>query len=273
MKQTGLLMGAILALCGNVAAADLDEIKDRGVLRVAIANLSPFIVTHADGTLDGYEIESTRALGEHLGVAVEYIEKPFCELAEAIINDEADIIASGYSNTQTRRRILDFSLPYHDTEYYVVVEKKAAKTAKSLMGLNNEAIAIGYQEGGVSGMVARGEFSGSDLQNYSSFTEMMDALREGDLDGAVLFAPYTEWARKLKGRDYIVPHDFPLTRTIEAYALQQDADDLREALNAWVIEKDIEGYWRALEDKWFNPETAEISAPPPHACPGVVAMQ
>ncbi len=252
------------------SAADLDAIKERGTLRVAVAPLSPFVIKAPDGALSGFEIESTSALAESLGLDVEYVERPFCELAEAVLSGEADVIASGYSNMPTRRRLLDFSLPYHDTEYFVTVARETAKEARTLRGLNRKDIAIAYQHGGVSGMVAHGEFPGADLKGFSSFTEILDAMERGAVDGAVLFDPYLDMARAMKGHKYRVPHEFALTRTIEAFAMAKGEGALREALNAWVIERDLDGYWKTLEAKWFSDEYAIESAPPDHACAAAV---
>ncbi|MEM8772748.1 MAG: ABC transporter substrate-binding protein [Pseudomonadota bacterium] len=257
---------AFVAMVSTAFAADLDEIKERGVLRIAVAPLSPFVIKDDQGALSGLEIEATSALAADMGLTAEYVEKPFCELAEAVLSGEADMIASGFSNMPERRRLLDFSLPYHDTEYFVIVARSKAKKARTLRGLNRKDIAIGYQIGGVSGMVANGEFPGADLQGFSSFTEILDALERGALDGAVLFDPYLEMAEDMKEHKYRVPHEFALTRTIEAYATDKKSDALHEILNEWVIRQDLSGYWDKLEKKWFSDANAIESAPPDHAC-------
>ncbi|WP_411820259.1 ABC transporter substrate-binding protein [Hyphococcus formosus] len=262
-----------LSLLGNAMAADLDEIKSRGTLRVAVASLSPFVISDDEGNLRGFEIDSTTGLGEHLGVDIEYIEKPFCELADAVLEGEADIIASGYSNMAWRRRLLDFSLPYHDTEYFVVVAKKVAKRARTVRGLNRKDIKIAYQEGGVSGEVAKGEFPGADLTPFSSFTQIVEALEDGSVDGAVMFEPYLEVAKDIKSRKYVIPHEYALTRTIEAFAVDQNSEELRMALNEWVMAQDLEGYWDELEKTWFSSENMVVSAPPPYRCPSMIAVQ
>lgn len=271
-RKYALFLSALCFIAG-ADAADLEEIKERGTLRVAVAALSPFVIKADDGALSGFEIDSTQGLAAHLGVDVEYVEKPFCELAEAVLSGEADIIASGYSNMPERRRLLDFSLPYHDTEYFVVVTKRKAKEAKTLRGMNRKDIAIGYQHGGVSGMVAHGEFPGSDLKGFSSFTEILDAMEAGEVDGAVLFEPYLEMAEEIDGKNFVTPHEFALTRTIEAFATDKNSDALHEALNEWVIGRDLEGYWDDLEEKWFSDEYAIASAPPPHACAAETPVQ
>ncbi|MCK5747712.1 MAG: amino acid ABC transporter substrate-binding protein, partial [Oricola sp.] len=65
LKRT-MLAFAAFGLAGTAAAADLEEIKERGTLRVAVAALSPFVIKSEDGTLSGFEIDSTKALGEKL---------------------------------------------------------------------------------------------------------------------------------------------------------------------------------------------------------------
>ncbi|HPE32414.1 MAG TPA: hypothetical protein PLV61_14585, partial [Parvularculaceae bacterium] len=55
---------AAAALAGGANAADLPEIKARGTLRVAVANLTPFVIKGEDGTLSGFEIDSTKKLAE-----------------------------------------------------------------------------------------------------------------------------------------------------------------------------------------------------------------
>ncbi len=272
MKKLIVLLLA-LNFSGMAAAADLDVIKERGTLRVAVAALSPFVIKAEDGTLSGFEIDSTRALGEKLGLEIEYVEKPFCDLAEAVLSGEADMIASGYSNMPERRRLLDFSLPYHDTEYFLVMSKPKTRKAKTLRGMNRKDISIGYQHGGVSGMVAKGEFPGSDLKGFSSFTDVLAALSSGEIDGAVLFDPYIDMAKKLDGVKHVVPHEFALMRTIEAFATDQNSEALREALNDWVISQDLAGYWDALEDKWFGAGYMVASAPPPYNCAAQAAIQ
>ena len=271
--RRALLTALTCVFAGHAAAADFHEIKESGTLRVAVAALSPFVIKAEDGSLSGFEIDSTQALGQKLGLNIEYVEKPFCDLAEAVLSGEADMIASGYSNMPERRRLLDFSLPYHDTEYFLVMSKEKAKEGKTLRGMNRQDISIGFQHGGVSGMVANGEFPGSDLKGYSSFTEILEALASGNVDGAVLFEPYLTMARKLDGVKRVIPHEFALTRTIEAFATDQNSDALHEVLNEWVIEQDLSGYWDDLEAKWFSDQYAIASAPPPYACPAATPVQ
>ena len=261
---------APMAALGPAQAADLAEIEERGVLRVAISPLTPFVIKNDDGSYSGLEIDSTTALGEELGVKIEYVEKPFCELAAAIVEDEADIIASGYSNMPNRRRVLDFSLPYHDTEYFLVLEKGAAKKRKTLRAVNAKELTIGYQEGGVSGQVARGEFYGATLKAFSSFADVMAALREGTIDGAVMFSPYDDLIKRNKKPKYSVPHEYALTRTIEAFGLDKDSGALRDRLNEWIIRQDLQGFWDGLEEKWFDPENAEVGALPADSCPALL---
>lgn len=260
------LSGVASGIAGNAHAADLKEIQSRGTLRVAISPLAPFVIKSADGTYSGFEIEATSALASELGVAIEYVETPFCELADAIVEDRADIIASGYSNIAGRRDVLGFSLPYHDTVYVLALSRPAAKRARTMRGVNRKDIKIGFQQGGVSGDVAKSEFSGADLKAYSSFPEIMAALKGGEIDGAVLFAPYDKAALKLKNPKFVVPHQYPLTRTIEAFAMDPQSENLRNVINGWIIDRDLEGYWDDLETRWFEGSQMSLGVRPAERC-------
>ncbi len=270
-RFVALLAGAlaIAAAPGSAGAGDLDAVKERGVLRVAISPLTPFVIKDEDGGYSGFEIDATKALAAELGVEVAYVEKPFCELVSAVLEDEADIVASGYSNTPERRRVLDFSLPYHDTEYFLVLEKNAAKKRKSLRAMNDKDLTIGYQVGGVSGQVAQGEFYESNLKGFSSYAAIMEALRSGAIDGAVMFSPYDDLISRNAKPKYTVPHQLALMRTIEAYALNQGDEALRDVLNEWIIANELAGFWDVLEAKWFDPETATVGARPAETCPAL----
>ncbi|MEM6537605.1 MAG: ABC transporter substrate-binding protein [Pseudomonadota bacterium] len=269
-SNTSWVFAAIASLMSlallDAHAADLDTIKERGTLRVAVSPLVPFVIKNDDGTFSGFEIDAVSEFASTQGVNVEFVETPFCELADAITEARTDMVASSYSNIAERRRVLGFSLPYHDTEYYLVLSRPKQKLAKTLRAVNQKEISIGYQQGGVSGEVAKSEFSGASLKAFSSFSEIMTAMENGAIDGAVVFAPYDEMARKFKDPKFSVPHEFPLTRTIEAFALDPEAETLRETLNVWIIEKDLEGYWDDLEEKWFTPENMSDGAEPSVRC-------
>lgn len=117
MRPIILLLAMFAASLGVAGAQtpsdDLAGIRERGVLRVGVAEITPWAMRTGLGeNMIGYEIDSTEKLAAHLGVTRELIAVPFGELAYALRDGRFDIVASGYSMSDERRSIIDFSMPY-----------------------------------------------------------------------------------------------------------------------------------------------------------------
>lgn len=263
------LFAAFAVVIGSALASDLDDIRARGTLRVGVAELAPFVVRAEDGSLTGYEIENATRLAQDLGVEPEFVEVAFCDLPGALADGKADIIASGFSMTDERRKRLDYSLPYHKTPYHVVVASRVAKRKKTLEGLDSADVSLGYIIGGVSGVVAKDKFPHADLKPYSSRSESFFDVISGRIDGVVSSDPFYEYVLNAKPGAFVVPkEDEPLFMTIEAFAVRKGQDDFLDVLNAWVVARDRDGFSKALYRKWFKSMSWPINAPNSIQCQG-----
>ncbi|WP_273690437.1 transporter substrate-binding domain-containing protein [Ketogulonicigenium vulgare] len=95
------------------AAADLAEIRERGVIRIAVAMGIPqysYIDSNMQPT--GSDVETARMLAEDLGVALELVEITNAARVPTIQTDKADLVVSALGITDERRQAIDFSVPY-----------------------------------------------------------------------------------------------------------------------------------------------------------------
>src|ERR1700712_6108629 len=83
------------AACGSPNKTD-DPIKSSGVLRVGTEGVySPFSFHDpATGDLVGYDGDGAKAVGEKLGVKVEFVETPWDSMFAALEADRFDIVAN-----------------------------------------------------------------------------------------------------------------------------------------------------------------------------------
>ena len=106
-----------LSFCGASSAAELKEIKSRGYLTVAVKdNLRPLGFRDSQGNLQGLEIDVARRLAQDLlgkpdAVKLQPIENS-SRLA-AVLEDKVDIAIANYTATESRARLVSFSLPYY----------------------------------------------------------------------------------------------------------------------------------------------------------------
>ena len=91
------------------------SIKERGTLVVAVADLEryPFFYLDQDGALVGADIDLARAIGQALGVAVEFNRSvaTFDGVVDLVARGEADVAISKLSVTLDRALRVRFSNP------------------------------------------------------------------------------------------------------------------------------------------------------------------
>ncbi len=234
------------------SGGDLDAIIEAGVLRVGVAEITPWFLPTGLGDFVGYEVESTAALAEHLGVKRVFIVEPFANLADGLAAGRFDIIASGYSITEGRNETAEFSLPYNRTAYKLVISKEKAGDRSRVRDFNNKRFSIGYLEGGLSEKVARANFPKAELRGFAARADALRSLVADEMDGFVGSDPFYTAVVRARPEAFTIPIDEPLAMSIEAFAMRGGETALAEAVNAWVISAERAGTFKKLHARWFD---------------------
>src|SRR6478752_4496155 len=101
-----------------IATAGIAHAEDKKWTTVTIATegaFKPYNFTKPDGTLDGYEIELTKYLCDHMKVECEIVVQNFDGMIPALNAGKFDAIISGMSATEKREKVIDFSNSYGST--------------------------------------------------------------------------------------------------------------------------------------------------------------
>ena len=90
-----------------------NPVKASGVLRVGTEGVySPFSYHDpANGELVGYDVDVARAVGEKLGVKVEFVETPWDAIFAALEADRFDVVANEVTINDERKQKYDLSEP------------------------------------------------------------------------------------------------------------------------------------------------------------------
>lgn len=114
-----VVLGALVLSPAPAAAAG---ILDRDVIRVGTeATYPPFEYRNDKNEIVGYDIEVVQAIGKHLGKKVDIVDMAFDGLIPALMTAKIDLVAAGMTNTEERRKKVDFSDVYYDIENAFVV--------------------------------------------------------------------------------------------------------------------------------------------------------
>ena len=87
---------------------------------------------------EGYDVQIAKAVAEKIGAKLEFRKVQFDDLIDALNIGEIDVIFSGMVDTEERKKLIDFTVPYEvtKTEYAAVVNTKSRYVnAKSIWEL------------------------------------------------------------------------------------------------------------------------------------------
>lgn len=138
-----LLCGALAvlltvpALAGLDASEVLERAKARGhLVAAAVPDALPQSGRDADGKLDGFDIDVSRALGKQLGLDVEFAEPSWQEVLDGGWKGRWDFAAVSMTPTPEREKALDFPAVYRLSPAVLVVHEAdtGIKTPKDASG-------------------------------------------------------------------------------------------------------------------------------------------
>ncbi|MBA1201588.1 transporter substrate-binding domain-containing protein [Pseudomonas capeferrum] len=118
---TGLLLAVLISPWAQ--AELIDEVNDRGELRIAVLADTPPYTFKKDEHLTGFEIELGQALAQELDVRAEFIETPAQELLPGVENGKYDIALNQSNAEQASQAPLDTSHPYSRQSLVIPFQK------------------------------------------------------------------------------------------------------------------------------------------------------
>ena len=173
-----------LSFCGASSAAELKEIQRRGYLTVAVKdNLRPLGFRDSQGNLQGLEIDLARRLAQDLLGKPDAVKlQPVANSLRlaAVLEDKVDIAIADFTATESRARLVSFSLPYYFDGKALITKDAAIQTLSDVV---RSKIAVIYGSSTIASL--RYLLPQAQLVGVNSYQEAKILL---DADNAVAFA-------------------------------------------------------------------------------------
>ncbi|WP_411562335.1 substrate-binding periplasmic protein [Pseudomonas shirazensis] len=120
-----LTIGVLLtALISPLAQAELiDEINDRGELRIAVQADTPPYAFKQDEHLAGFDVELGQALAKELDLRAEFIETPAEQILPEVESGKIDVALSQLRAAQKVDAALDVSQPFGSDKLVIPFQK------------------------------------------------------------------------------------------------------------------------------------------------------
>ena len=146
----------LLPLLSPLAHAELiDDINDRGELRIALeANTPPFNFKD-EGKLSGFEVELGQLLADELDVRSDFVVTDSGDLLTGVESGKYDVAINHIAMTPDLKDRFDFSEPYLQTKAQLIAQKEEPRSMLLVQSFAEEKpkaslpvdLAIPFQKG------------------------------------------------------------------------------------------------------------------------------
>ena len=159
--------------------------KDGKALRVGVsATREPFSFVDKNGRVSGHDGELARRIGERLQRPVEFLDMKFMALIPALQSGKIDLIVTGMTATDERKKSVDFSKKYYYTPGRLVM-KAGSEVKDPLVDLKGKK--VGVQRATIFDRYATDVFApaGIEVVRYASQEEVFLDLVAGRIDASL----------------------------------------------------------------------------------------
>lgn len=175
------VLAVLLTSCGSSGNGE-NSVESSGVLRVGTeGTYAPFSYHDpATGQLTGYDVDVARAVGEKLGVNVEFVETPWDSIFAALEANRFDVVANQVTISEERQQKYDLSEPYAIGEG-VIVTRADDDTIRTLDDLRGKTAA----QSTTSNWAQVARDAGARVESVEGLTQAMALLSQGRVDVVV----------------------------------------------------------------------------------------
>ncbi len=188
-RVLGIMMALVMALsvvgCGGAGngagKSDVAYIKDKGTLVVGITDFAPMDYKENDEWI-GFDADMAKAVGEKLGVAVEFVEIDWDNKILELDNKSIDCVWNGMTLTNEVKNAMECTNPYCNNAQVVVLPQAVAGNYPDVESMKDLSFAV---EAGSAGEAAAEENG----FNYTSMGAQSDTLMEvsaGTSDASII---------------------------------------------------------------------------------------
>ena len=208
----------------------------------------------------GFDIDLANAVFEKYGIKVQWQAINWDLKETELKNGNIDLIWNGYSKTDERESIVQFTKQYMVNEQVIVVKK--SKNIKAISDLKDKVLGAqngssGYDTFNSSPEVLKNIVKNNDATQYESFNEALIDLENDRIDALLIDKVYANYYLKQQNK----LDDFNILNAgfeSEAFAVGARKADITlvNKINEAFHELYREGTFQKIANKWFGEDVA-----------------
>jgi polar amino acid transport system substrate-binding protein len=241
------------------------KLPEKGVpLKIGVAATRvPFCYMDANKNVTGHDGELARRVAAGLSRPIVFVDMKFNGLITALQAGKIDMIITGMSATEERKKSVDFSIPYFLNSMVMLVKKPDGNEAanpgqnkkfRTVDDIKNKK--IGVLLGSVQDSYSMKNFPNAEILQYKSPSELILALKTGKID-AVFYSAQTLTEVLKSDKDLKLLGDTIFTVPI-GMGFNKQYGELREKFNLFLDKIKEEGIYKDMVDRWMTEGSTEM---------------
>ncbi len=241
-----------LAFSGPAQADLLEEVLERGTLRVGMSTFVPWAMRDKNGNLIGFEIDVATKVAEDMGVKVEFVPTAWSGIIPALQAKKFDIIIGGMSIRPQRNLSVNFTVPYAHSGQQMAASKQLAGDFDSREDFNSSDVTIACRRGATPCKAAQKLFPKAQVRRFDDDAQAFQEVVNGNAHAMISSAPKPRfWSEAYPDKVFLPFGEENLTRGDEAFALRKGDYDAVNFFSNWILVNTSNGWLKETHDYWF----------------------
>jgi len=173
-----LVLSAAMAL--PAAAADLGG----KIISIGSDTTYPPHEFIEDGVVKGFDVDVVAAICKRINCQPNWVTTAWDGIFAALANGQFDMVVSGVTITDERKKIVDFSNPYIIVQQGILM--RVADSGATIGDFKSGKLKLASQTGTTNATLGEKLVGRANLALFDSFNNAVVAVRNGDVDGVII---------------------------------------------------------------------------------------
>lgn len=225
---------ALFSQPSRAVADSLAQVQAKKELRVGLdPGFFPFEMKTPKGEMVGFDIDMINAFAQSIGAKATFIDTRWEGIIPALVARKFDVIVSGMTITEERKKTLLFSEPYYQAGLVAMVSSKNKQKIKKAADLNQPSVSIAVKVGTTGDLFATKAYPKAQLRKLDSQSDCANAVALGKVDAFIYDKPFLQlFASKFADKAFVLDEGL----TVEEFGVAARKSDkkLIAAFNSFL---------------------------------------
>lgn len=252
----------LLALTLGISAFTLSTQSFAETLKVGThPTFAPFEFSDKDGNVIGFDLDVIKAIAKANGDEVQIESMPFDGLIPSLLTGNIDVIISGMTITDARKKRVLFTDGYYDSNLSFLIKKDKVDTYTSADALKGKTLCVQI---GTTGHAFADTLSPGNVKALNNEADAILELSNGGCEAVINDRPVNLYYLNKSHLDTLVDVVDPkFKENVDSFgiAVRKGNTELLEKLNKGLKDLETSGELNKIHVKWFGQGTDEQAQP------------